>query len=80
MIGLSCRSLTMLLFVGAQMFLSLLWLWDWNFQEKRPRQTKRTWKITLYNVVWYMTFSFWIVIGIVTSIGGTGKLFSGPLP
>lgn len=75
-LGLSCRSMTMLFYVGAQIFLSLLWLWNWNFQGEQSRKSRWIWKIVWYNMLWYMTFSFWIVIGITMSVGGTSKPFS----
>ena len=75
----------MLLYVGAQALLLLLWPWNWKSLKRDPTRVENCHKrmtpiIVLGRIIWYTLFGFGIVLSVITSVGGTSKylLFSEP--
>ncbi|KAI1376894.1 hypothetical protein F4677DRAFT_77561 [Hypoxylon crocopeplum] len=70
--GLSCRSMTMLVYACSQTWLILLWTCDWVWWWRSlavPRIQPGLWA----NIAWYICFALGILTAIFSGVFGTGK-------
>jgi len=73
-IGLSCRSFTFLLYFLFQVWISLIWFWDFQFEERSPLTKEVTWlsgkKITVPSI-YCVVMAFGLIGSVFTTIAGT---------
>jgi hypothetical protein len=66
-VGLSCRSLTFLMYFVFQFLVSLVWLWDSQFEERSPLTQETTWLPSSYCVF----MSLGLAGSLFTTVAGT---------
>jgi len=77
-VGLSCRSMAMLMYACSQVLLMLLWLWDlalWRFNEDGSMKTSLASRpdLSVKTAWWYILVTLSIGMSLFTSVGGTSK-------
>lgn len=78
MVGLSCRSMTTLMWASSQTLLMILWMVDWKFwgrdkflQGSSKSATTVKASLSGAEMVWYLCFVLGIMGAVIRSIGGT---------
>jgi hypothetical protein len=66
-VGLSCRSFTFLMYFVFQVLISLIWLWDFQYEERSPLTQEGSWLPSLYCI--FMTIG--LAGSLFTTIAGT---------
>lgn len=72
MVGLGCRSLTILVYAGAQVVLMILWVIDWLCWDQEESSTGISWTIATF--FWYCAFLPAVFLGFFAGIIGTREL------
>lgn len=73
-VGLSCRSFTFLLYFLFQIWISLIWFWDFRYEKRSPLTKEMTWlsgeKITVPSI-YCVVMAFGLIGSAFTAIAGT---------
>jgi hypothetical protein len=77
-VGISCRSGTMLVYASGQTLLLFLWFCDWKFWKKDSNGRvkafgKDSYRMHWANLLWYFLFTTATLATVFTSIGGTSE-------